>query len=281
MPRLYRSDDIGNGTLQLFVRGKWVDVVDIGQWDANDAMVTCRHLGFPNAVSGVAIPRLYRSDDIGNGTLQLFVRGKWVDVVDIGQWDANDAMVTCRHLGFPNAVSAWTLEMHVPVTAPGTVVNCQGSELSLSECEITIKWMTYTNYTGVTCDIAWTLEMHVPVTAPGTVVNCQGSELSLSECEIAVKWMTYTNYTGVTCDIDDCKPNPCQNGGLCEEGLNNYTCHCVGSFMGRQCEELVWFGLNDIVVEGNWVFVDGEPIGYSNWHWAWPKVDVNKNCGLL
>nr|XP_006825865.1 PREDICTED: alpha-N-acetylgalactosamine-specific lectin-like [Saccoglossus kowalevskii] len=35
----------------------------------------------------------------------------------------------------------------------------------------------------------------------------------------------------------------------------------------------IWFGLNDIAVEGTWVFTDGEPIGYSNWYLNYPQQD--------
>ena len=37
-------------------------------------------------------------------------------------------------------------------------------------------------------------------------------------------------------DIDDCHPNPCQNGGHCTDGVNSYTCTCAAGFDGTNCE---------------------------------------------
>ena len=45
-------------------------------------------------------------------------------------------------------------------------------------------------------------------------------------------------YTGSDCemDIDDCSPNPCQNNGICTDSINKYTCECVAGFNGSDCE---------------------------------------------
>ena len=37
-------------------------------------------------------------------------------------------------------------------------------------------------------------------------------------------------------DIDECDPNPCQNGGTCNDGINSYKCECVSGFNGTNCE---------------------------------------------
>ena len=45
-------------------------------------------------------------------------------------------------------------------------------------------------------------------------------------------------YDGSNCsnDIDNCVPNPCQNGGTCADGINSYTCNCVAGYTGSDCE---------------------------------------------
>ncbi|KAM4544629.1 coagulation factor IXb isoform 2-T2 [Odontesthes bonariensis] len=37
-------------------------------------------------------------------------------------------------------------------------------------------------------------------------------------------------------DGDQCKPPPCQNGGVCEDGISSYVCWCKPNFSGKNCE---------------------------------------------
>ena len=36
-------------------------------------------------------------------------------------------------------------------------------------------------------------------------------------------------------DIDDCSPNPCENGGTCIDEINSYKCECVEGHHGENC----------------------------------------------
>uniref|UniRef100_A0A3Q0SC79 Crumbs cell polarity complex component 2a n=1 Tax=Amphilophus citrinellus TaxID=61819 RepID=A0A3Q0SC79_AMPCI len=37
-------------------------------------------------------------------------------------------------------------------------------------------------------------------------------------------------------NIDECESEPCQNGGICEDKINGYTCTCPVGFLGELCE---------------------------------------------
>ena len=37
-------------------------------------------------------------------------------------------------------------------------------------------------------------------------------------------------------DINDCESNPCKNGGMCTDGVADYTCNCAAGYTGKDCE---------------------------------------------
>ena len=37
-------------------------------------------------------------------------------------------------------------------------------------------------------------------------------------------------------DINDCINHTCRNGGLCVDGVNNYSCNCLEGFTGHHCD---------------------------------------------
>lgn len=41
--------------------------------------------------------------------------------------------------------------------------------------------------------------------------------------------------SGAKCeiDIDECDSTPCQNGGLCKDGMGDFQCQCKPGFLGR------------------------------------------------
>jgi hypothetical protein len=41
--------------------------------------------------------------------------------------------------------------------------------------------------------------------------------------------------TSLCLDHDDCLSHPCQNGGICSDALQNYTCACHPGFSGQNC----------------------------------------------
>jgi len=46
-------------------------------------------------------------------------------------------------------------------------------------------------------------------------------------------------FSGEECsDIDECAGNPCQNGGVCTNGINSYTCTCAAGYLGDDCSDV-------------------------------------------
>ena len=37
-------------------------------------------------------------------------------------------------------------------------------------------------------------------------------------------------------DINECLSSPCQNGGICVDGINRYTCSCRLGYSGTFCQ---------------------------------------------
>ncbi len=46
----------------------------------------------------------------------------------------------------------------------------------------------------------------------------------------------FSSFTGAKCesDIDECDSIPCQNGGLCRDGMGDFQCQCQPGFVGKR-----------------------------------------------
>lgn len=45
-------------------------------------------------------------------------------------------------------------------------------------------------------------------------------------------------YIGERCgeNIDECRSQPCSNGGECQDKVNGYTCGCLAGYTGETCK---------------------------------------------
>jgi collagen type VI alpha len=63
-------------------------------------------------------------------------------------------------------------------------------------------------------------------------------DLVLSTCDGKVVHFCWNNLFDCFCftDVNECDPNPCQNGGRCIDGLRTYTCLCTNNYAGVNCD---------------------------------------------
>ena len=40
--------------------------------------------------------------------------------------------------------------------------------------------------------------------------------------------------------VDECQPNPCNNGGTCSPTPGGYECYCEDGYKGDSCEGTTW-----------------------------------------
>lgn len=48
-------------------------------------------------------------------------------------------------------------------------------------------------------------------------------------------FLSYMIFIYFLTDIDECKTNPCQNGGKCQNTEGSYMCQCTDGWTGQRC----------------------------------------------
>ena len=64
------------------------------------------------------------------------------------------------------------------------------------------------------------------------MLSCNKS--SDDQCHVRTTALYLVTY--FVSDVDECSSNPCENGGTCIDGFNEYSCQCVPGYMGANCE---------------------------------------------
>ncbi|XP_078658658.1 uncharacterized protein LOC144904005 [Branchiostoma floridae x Branchiostoma belcheri] len=267
--RLVGGSSEFEGRVEINRGGVWGTICD-GNWGIQEAQVVCREIGHGGALAAFGSAHYGQ----GNGTIWLnnvdctgnedsLSTCPLLSNVTNTCTHANDAGVQCRDLD--NCKSN-------PCQNGGTcldrvddfVCNCEfpyGGKLcdidntsTLVPPTTAVPVIIGAFISGMTCD-GWTFFLVQNdcssiyyVCSPGQdapiLMHCPASLVfnkDLGVCD----WPDYVPYcscqsgmAGASCQInlDDCSPNPCQNGGLCQDLVGDFVCHCLPSYHGKTCE---------------------------------------------
>uniref|UniRef100_A0A8C0IT40 coagulation factor Xa n=1 Tax=Chelonoidis abingdonii TaxID=106734 RepID=A0A8C0IT40_CHEAB len=69
--------------------------------------------------------------------------------------------------------------------------------------------------------------------------ECYEERCSKEEAREAFEDTQKTLLWPLFADGDQCKPNPCQYGGTCKDGIGTYTCTCLDGYQGKNCESVI------------------------------------------
>ncbi|KAM8851643.1 fibulin-7 isoform 3-T5 [Synchiropus picturatus] len=76
----------------------------------------------------------------------------------------------------------------------------------------------------------------------------QGYSLAGSATRVCRDNGTWSGINAACKDISECASNPCQNGGTCVEGVNQYKCSCPPSWSGSHCQHQTQTDVNECEV---------------------------------
>ncbi|RWS23895.1 hypothetical protein B4U80_02642 [Leptotrombidium deliense] len=90
-------------------------------------------------------------------------------------------------------------------------------------------------YSGVNCEIDETV---CNETMANITTRCLNGGVCIEEAGFNFSCLCQNGYTGKYCEniIDNCKPNPCLNAGLCRSHIGDYNCICAFGWTGKRCE---------------------------------------------
>lgn len=76
-------------------------------------------------------------------------------------------------------------------------------------------------------------------TGPCAALACQNAGRCVESTSGEASCECAAGFSGERCEtnIDDCAPNPCENGGVCRDSLDAFRCECPPGYAGERCEE--------------------------------------------
>lgn len=87
------------------------------------------------------------------------------------------------------------------------------------------------------------------------------------------------HWMGEKCgDVNECYPNPCLNGGLCDQKNGTVLCECQDGFYGEHCENFDKCRVTVCLHQGICRLVDDEPVCDCTPHWEGDQCQIEITC---
>jgi len=109
-------------------------------------------------------------------------------------------------------------------------------------------------FTGSLCENP---QNQIQTCSPAESARCQNNATCQITSSGGYECVCLSGWTGRHCDedVDECQPSPCRNGGVCIDGVDQFTCECDGTgYDGDLCQTKVDHCLSEPCQHGGTCF---------------------------
>ena len=113
-------------------------------------------------------------------------------------------------------------------------------ECASNPCQYGATCVNRINRYSCACRLGFTGIKHAlfPYVYPFKKLHCPTQLIGIgSEALYREKLCTFRSGTDCEINVDDCASSPCENDGVCTDGVDSFTCDCGEDTMGLRCQD--------------------------------------------